>query len=169
MSRGIPDPMNATRAPEIRLREVADSDLPLFFEYQDDTVAQRLACTPVRDRAAFDAHWAKIRVDEMTVIRTVLVDGVVAGNVLSFERDGHREVGYWIGRPFWGRGVATEAVRAFLSGADPRRPLYGHVAMHNKASMRVLEKCGFTYYGEDKEFSRLGKQVIVGVVYELAR
>src|SRR5262245_13239994 len=155
-------------APGIRLREVVDADVPLFFEYQDDVMAQRMAAIPVRDRAGFDAHWAKIRADETSVIRTVLVDGVVAGYVLSFERDGHREVGYWIGRPFWGRGVATDAVRAFLAH-DSRRPLHGHVARHNGASMRVLEKCGFVLVGEDKEFSRMGSEVVLGVIYELAR
>ena len=50
-----------------------------------------------------------------------------------------------------GRGVATEAVRALLA-EDPKRPLFGHVAKHNGASMRVLEKCGFTFAGVDKEF-----------------
>jgi RimJ/RimL family protein N-acetyltransferase len=153
-------------AREIRLREVVDEDLPLFFAYQDDAMAQRMAAIPNRDRPGFEAHWAKIRADETVVIRTVLADGMVAGNVLSFERDGHREVGYWIGRPFWGRGIATEAVCAFLAH-DPRRPLFGHVAKHNGASMRVLEKCGFTLAGEDKEFARAGDQVIEGVIYRL--
>ena len=153
----------------VQLREVVDSDLPHFYDQAQDLMSQRMACTPVRDRAAFDAHWTKIRADATSVIRTILVDGAVAGNVLSFERDGHREVGYWIGRPFWGRGVATGAVRAFLARDEPRRPLYGHVAKHNGASMRVLEKCGFTYAGEDKEFSRIGDQVVEGVIYELAR
>jgi RimJ/RimL family protein N-acetyltransferase len=152
----------------VQLREVVDSDVPLFYDQAQDAMAQRMALTPVRDRAAFDAHWAKIRADAATVLRTIVVDGAVAGNVLSFERDGHREVGYWIGRPFWGRGVATEAVRVFLSEHEPRRPLYGHVAKHNGASMRVLEKCGFKYVGENKEFARLGDQIVEGVIYELA-
>jgi RimJ/RimL family protein N-acetyltransferase len=44
--------------------------------------------------------------------------------------------------PFWGRGVATEALSAFL-GLEPVRPLYAGVAKHNVASIRVLQKCGF--------------------------
>lgn len=162
-----PPRLSTSPPPDVRLREVVDADLPLFFAYQEDAMAQRMAAIPIRDRAGFEAHWAKIRADETIVIRTVLVDGTVAGNVLSFERDGHREVGYWIGRPFWGRGVATEAVRAFLA-YDPLRPLYGHVAKHNGASMRVLEKCGFVLVGEDKEFARVGDEVVQGVIYELA-
>jgi len=151
---------------EIRLREVLDADLPLFFAYQDDAMAQRMAAIPNRNRPDFEAHWSKIRADASTVIRTILVDGAVAGNILSFVRDGHREVGYWIGRPFWGRGVATEAVRSFLA-LDPWRPLFGHVAKHNGASMRVLEKCGFTFAGEDKEFARAGDQIIEGLIFRL--
>ena len=150
----------------VQLREVVDSDLPHFYDQAQDLMSQRMACTPVRDRAAFDAHWAKIRADATSVIRTILVDGAVAGYALSFDRDGHREVGYWIARAFWGRGVATEAVRSFLE-LDPRRPLFGHVAKHNGASMRVLEKCGFTYAGEDKEFARAGDQIIEGLIFRL--
>lgn len=159
--------MSSISTPDIRLREVIDADLPFFFEYQDDAMAQRMAAIPNRDRSGFDAHWAKIRADETSVIRTILVDGQVAGNVLSFDRDGHREIGYWIGRPFWGRGVATEAVRAFLE-QDAHRPLYGHIANHNGASMRVLEKCGFVFIGKDKEFAKAGDEIIEGVIYELA-
>jgi RimJ/RimL family protein N-acetyltransferase len=54
-----------------------------------------------------------------------------------------REVGYWIDRAFWGRGVATEALSAFLC-LEHIRPLYAGVAKHNVASIRVLQKCGFT-------------------------
>ena len=153
----------------VQLREVVDSDLPHFYDQAQDVMSQRMACTPVRDRAAFDAHWTKIRADATSVIRTILVDGAVAGNVLSFERDGHREVGYWIGRPFWGRGVATGAVRAFLARDEPRRPLYGHVAKHNGASMRVLEKCGFVREGVQRKGVYKEGRIIDAVIYARVR
>jgi RimJ/RimL family protein N-acetyltransferase len=51
-------------------------------------------------------------------------------------------VGYWIGREFWGRGLATQAL-AELAGLVDARPLHAHVVKHNVASIRVLEKCGF--------------------------
>ncbi len=97
-----------------------------------------------RDRAAFDQHWAKILADATNLIKTVIVDGQVAGNVLSFTRDGKREVGYWIDRVYWGRGVAAGALSAFLC-LEQKRPLYAGVAKHNAASFRVLQKCGFTF------------------------
>ena len=96
------------------------------------------------------AHWAKILGDEAIIKRTILFDGHVAGNIVSFEQSGEREVGYWIGKRFWGKGVATEALSEFL-GYMKVRPLYARVAKHNIASIRVLEKCGFMVSGEEVE------------------
>ena len=107
-----------------------------------------MAAFPARDRDAFEAHWARVRADETCVARTILVDGKVAGNIGSFIRDDAREVGYWIGRDYWGRGVATAALALFLEEVEPRRPLGAGVALGNDSSMRVLEKCGFRRVGE---------------------
>lgn len=128
----------------IRLREVEPGDLPLFFAHQQDPVAVEMVAFKSRDRAAFDQHWAKILADAANLNRTVLVEGAVAGNISSFTRDGLREVGYWIDRAYWGRGVATRALSAFLR-LEKTRPLYAGVAKHNTASIRVLQKCGFTF------------------------
>jgi RimJ/RimL family protein N-acetyltransferase len=99
-----------------------------------------------RDRPAFDEHWAKILADDTSLKQTVVVDGKVAGNVTSFLREGVREVGYWLDRAYWGRGVATAALSAFLQ-LEKRRPLYAGVARHNVGSVRVLQKCGFSLTG----------------------
>lgn len=110
-----------------------------------------MAAFPPRDKDAFTAHWkTKILGDDAVVSKAVLVDGEVAGNVVSFEYLGKREVGYWIGREHWGKGVATRALSAFL-GLVTERPLYAGVAKHNVASIRVLEKCGFTISDDDAE------------------
>ena len=93
------------------------------------------------------AHWTKILADDRCITRTVEVEGAVAGNIGSWEQSGHREVGYWIGRSYWGRGIATQALSVFL-GEVTIRPLHAHVAKTNVASLRVLEKCGFTTSGE---------------------
>jgi RimJ/RimL family protein N-acetyltransferase len=126
----------------LSLRDVEPEDLRVFFEHQQDSGAARMAAFTARDRVAFDAHWAKLRVDETVLAKTIVVDGAVAGNVVTFEYEGVRELGYWIGREFWGRGIATAAVREFLRH-EPLRPLCAGVAEHNRASIRVLEKCGF--------------------------
>ncbi len=127
----------------VSLREVVADDLPVFFEQQWDPVANEMAAFPARERDAFMAHWTKIAGDETVITRTVVVDGKVAGNVVCWEREGERAVGYWLGKEYWGRGVATAAVSAFLQLVSAR-PLVAHVAVHNLASIRVLQKCGFT-------------------------
>ena len=127
---------------KIQLRDVEATDLPLFFEHQRDPIAVAMVAFNSRDRAAFDQHWAKLLADDSLLKKTVIVDGEVAGNIGSWTAEGKREVGYWIDRAFWGRGVATAALSAFLC-LEQTRPLYAGVAKHNVASIRVLQKCGF--------------------------
>jgi RimJ/RimL family protein N-acetyltransferase len=133
----------------VQLRDVIESDLPIFFEHQLDSDATEMAAFPSRDRDAFMAHWAKVMANDSVILKTILFDGQVAGNIVSFEMSGKREVGYWIGKEYWGKGIATRALAAFLDQVKTR-PLYAHVAKHNIGSRRVLEKCGFTIVGEDK-------------------
>ena len=128
--------------PSTRLRPVASPDLDTFFEHQRDPVALRGGTLPSRDRADFDAHWARILADPLGIQRTVERDGVVVGYVGSFVRDGLREVAYWYGREHWGKGIATAALRAFLREL-PERPLHARVTVDHTASRRVLEKVGF--------------------------
>ena len=86
------------------LRDVIESDLPIFFEQQLDPVATQMAAFPARDREAFMAHWAKILADDGNILKTILYDDQVAGNIVSWthsgERASEREVGYWLGREF---------------------------------------------------------------------
>ncbi len=128
---------------EVQLREVETADLPLFFEHQRDPEAVAMVGFHSRDRPAFDAHWAKILANDEGLKRTIVVNGKAAGHIVSFLRDGKPEVGYWLDRALWGRGIATQALSAFLR-LEQRRPLYAGVARHNLASIRVLQKCGFT-------------------------
>jgi RimJ/RimL family protein N-acetyltransferase len=141
---------SASFTSDIRLREVTDDDLPVFFEHQRDPEANRMAAFPARDRDAFLAHWAKIRGDEAVTIRAILLDGQVVGSIVSWERERKQVIGYWIGRTYWGRGIATRALSAFL-GLVKVRPPYAYVAKHNTRSIRVLEKCGFTMCREETE------------------
>jgi RimJ/RimL family protein N-acetyltransferase len=129
---------------KVRLRNIEPNDLPIFYEQQLDLDATRMAAFPARDRASFDAHWEKnILGNPDNIAQTILVDGEVAGNIGSWPQEGVRLVGYWIGKEYWGKGVATGALAAFLKLVTDR-PLRAHVAEHNAGSIRVLEKCGFT-------------------------
>src|SRR5438477_11606888 len=129
---------------QVQLRDVEPDDLPLFFEHQRDPEAVAMVAFDSRDRPTFDAHWAKILADETGLTKTVVVDGQTAGHIVSFMRDEELEIGYWLDRAFWGRGIATDALSAFLQ-VEQRRPLYAGVARHNGASIRVLQKCGFRF------------------------
>ncbi|MFF3941983.1 GNAT family N-acetyltransferase [Streptomyces phaeofaciens] len=129
---------------QIALRRVHDSDLPVFYRQMNDPESLRMAAfTPKdpADRDAFDAHWRKIRASP-AVLRTILADGDVVGSTAVYGEPGEREVTYWIDRAYWGRGIATAALRALVTEV-PERPLYARAAADNTGSLRVLEKCGF--------------------------
>lgn len=82
------------------------------------------------------------------------VDGAHAGGIGLMPRHdelrGSAAIGYWLGRAFWGRGIATDAVRTLAGhalGAMGFRRLDATVFAPNIASSRVLEKCGFSLEG----------------------
>jgi RimJ/RimL family protein N-acetyltransferase len=153
----------------LKLREVDESDLAIFYEHQLDKDSNYMAAFTAKDpsdKAAFKAHWEKILQDEGIAKKTIIFNGQVAGHVLSFEQFGEREVSYWIGREFWGKGVATRALSQFLECVSVR-PLYARAAKDNKASVRVLEKCGFTICGEDKGFSNARAEEVEEYVLKL--
>ena len=153
----------------IQLRDVTEDDLPIFFEHQLDPDATEMAAFPARDRDAFMAHWAKIMTNDSVILKTVLFNEHVAGNIVSFVQSmqsDKREVGFWIGKEYWGKGIATRALAAFLDHVKTR-PLYAHVAKHNIGSRRVLEKCGFTIVGEDKGFPDVRRQEVEEFILKL--
>ena len=151
---------------EIRLRAVIEDDLPIFFEHQIDPDAVAMAAHLPRDQDAFQAHWTELLAKESVIKKTILFDDLVVGYIMSFVYFGVREVGYWIGKEYWGQGIATRALLEFLDQV-PLRPLRASAAKHNRGSLRVLEKCGFRLVGEDKEFSNIGGNVVEGFVFEL--
>jgi RimJ/RimL family protein N-acetyltransferase len=134
--------------PSISLRNVVEEDLAVFFQQQNEPDANAMAAFPARDRQEHLAHWHKVLDDKTVITRSIVYGDEVAGNIVSWIQDGKREIGYWIGKAFWGKGIATSALRLFL-GVDVERPLFAWVARHNAGSVRVLEKVGFVHAGED--------------------
>ncbi len=137
---------------DVRLREVRDDDLLVLHAYENDPEAVRRSKFTPRPLDAFLKHWReRIIRDPDSLVRTVTVDGEVAGSVVSWTaKDGRRFVGYWLGRPYWGRGVGTRALGLFLE-LERVRPLYADPFSGNTASVRLLEKHGFEHVGTDRD------------------
>ena len=129
-------------ADRVRLRPVVPADLPRMFDLQLDPESNRMAVTNPRTREAFDSLWAKALGDPSNTTRAILLDEAFVGYVSCFPMDGEDHVGYWLDRGHWGKGIASRALRLLL-GEVIRRPLVATAATTNRASLRVLERCGF--------------------------
>lgn len=131
----------------LELRTPLKDDLELFFEFQRDPVAIKMAGFHPRSREAFMEHWEqKILSDPAALKSTIVWGGQVAGNILCWDEGEKRCVGYWLGSAYWGQGIATAALKQFITQIQ-ERPLYAYLAAHNHASRRVLEKSGFVMQG----------------------
>ncbi|MED0992343.1 GNAT family N-acetyltransferase [Bacillus nitratireducens] len=154
--------MESISKSEVKLRDIIEEDLPIFFEQQLDSTANYMAAFTAKDptdKDSFFDHWTKIIADETITIKTILFNGIVTGHVSNFEQFSEPVVSYWIGKEYWGQGIATLALSEFLEYIKIR-PLYARSAKDNLASIRVLEKCGFKIISEDKGFSNVrGKDV----------
>ncbi|MBN9387448.1 MAG: GNAT family N-acetyltransferase [Chloroflexi bacterium] len=154
---------------EIVLRKVFEGDLPIFFEQQQDKAANYLAAFIYRDpydRQAFNNHWHKIFVNPTVVNRTILYNGQVAGYLGKFEIEGQPEITYWLGKNYWGKGIATGALTEFMKELE-ERPIYARAAKDNFGSIRVLQKCGFQITGYDRGFANARGQEIEEAILQL--
>jgi len=154
---------------DLTLREMRDEDLPLLFEQWADPVAAHMAAFTApehMDREAFERRWSRLRADETILNRVVVVDDEVAGTIGSWGGPGEREITYWIGRAYWGKGIATQALSAFMR-IERSRPLHARVAADNVASRRVLEKCGFRPIATDRGFAEARAAEIEELVLRL--
>ena len=125
-----------------------EDDFEILFHHQLDPEASEMAAFPSRDRDAHFAHWRKITADDACVTKAIVVGDTVAGNIGSWSQDGHREVGYWIGKEHWGKGFASAALALLLEEVT-ERPIYAWVVSTNAGSIRVLEKAGFVFERRD--------------------
>jgi RimJ/RimL family protein N-acetyltransferase len=154
---------------QCELRELRDEDLAVLFEQWADPVAAHMAAFTApehMDRDAFERRWTRLRADEAVINRVIVVDGEVAGTIGSWGDPGEREVTYWIGRSYWGRGIATAALETFLT-VDASRPLRARVAIDNVGSRRVLEKCGFRVVATERGFAEARSSEIEEFVLRL--
>jgi ribosomal-protein-alanine N-acetyltransferase len=160
---------NAMTKNKITLIETEKDDLNTFFQFQLDEEANYLAAfTPKNphDKIAYIEKYTKHLADPTIRMRTIKVNGVIAGSIAKFIMENEAELTYWIDRKFWGQGIATAALTDFLK-IEQSRPIRGRVAFDNYGSQKVLEKCGFVKIGKDKGFANARQAEIEEFIYKL--
>ncbi len=142
--------------PRLVLRRPTRDDADALALLADDPgIAENLSTLPHpygRDDALAFIDGTDVGPHRLTLAIYRRDDGAFLGTIGLMPRDGERSViGYWLGRPHWGRGLATEAVQAVVDfafeviGSDA---VAATARVTNGASRRVLEKCGFQYAGQ---------------------
>lgn len=140
--RTTPRNMSTDPTSTILLRTVERGDLPRLYELQLDARSNQMAGTKAWDADAFQKIWDGILADPTVTARAIIASGTLVGTISCFKRAGVDEVGYWIDRAWWGRGVASAAL-ALLIREVTARPLHATARADNAGSIRVLERCGF--------------------------
>lgn len=154
---------------QVKLRRTEFSDLELLFQFQLNEEANYLAAFTSKDPADKEAYFEKFTklLNDPTInMQTILVDETIVGSIAKFEMEGDTEITYWIDRNFWGKGIATTALKNFLT-IENTRPIFGRVAFDNLGSQKVLEKCGFVKIGTDKGFANARQTEIEEFIYRL--
>ena len=131
--------------------------------FQDKDIAWNLARAPW-PYALEDAQWwigntAKTRAKgtEYAVVLEHAEHGLIGSVGMLQVQDNIWEIGYWIGKPFWGQGFVSEAARGLLDWAERELGVTQFVSGHvddNPASGRVLEKLGFCRIGEQSMYTK---------------
>src|SRR5688572_6268390 len=128
------------KSPLIELRKTVESDLETLFNYQLDEEYNNLAAftaTNYSDKNAYLEKWTRLLTNPTIHSQTILVNGEIAGSVAKYEIAGEPEITYGVGKPYWGQGIATKALQAFLK-LEKTRPINGRTAFDNFGSKRVL-------------------------------
>ncbi|WON93550.1 GNAT family N-acetyltransferase [Sphingobacterium sp. Lzh-3] len=154
---------------QLTLRPTVFADLETHYEFQLDEQANHLAAftsTSSSDKKTYIEKYGKFLTEPSINNQTILVDGTIAGTIAKFVIEGDAEITYWIDRKFWGQGVATKALKNFLT-LETNRPIYGRVAFDNFGSQKVLEHCGFVKVGTDRGYANARQAEIEEFIYRL--
>lgn len=154
---------------EIELRPTTVADLDILFQFQLDLEGRHLAAFMSQDsthKEAYLAKYTRLLNDPTVNNQTIIADSEIVGSIAKFVMEGDAELTYWIDRQFWGKGVATNALKNFLN-LETARPLFGRVAFDNLGSRKVLENCGFVKIGTDRGFANARQAEIEEFIYRL--
>jgi len=154
---------------DIELRPTEISDLDFLFQFQLDKEGGYLAAFMPKDptdKSAYLKKYTKLLGDPTVNNQTIVIDNIIVGSIAKFVMEGDAEITYWIDRNFWGKGIATKALKKFLV-IETARPIFARLAFDNFGSQRVLEKCGFVKIGSDNGFANARQAEIEEFIYKL--
>jgi ribosomal-protein-alanine N-acetyltransferase len=145
-------PFGLRDAPRVQLlageREVAAMTALIPHPYPDGAAEAWIAGQAREQAAGREYNYAVTSSDDGTLV------GAIGLRPVATERE---SLGFWIGRPYWGRGYATAAARAVIALAFGLLDIDALTASHlarNPASGRVMEKCGMSLLGTEKRNHR---------------
>lgn len=153
----------------VTLSKTVEKDLNYLFQFHLDKDANYLAAFTPEDRnnkITYIEKYSKFLFDPTINMRTIKVGDKIAGSILKFVMEGEAEITYWIDKNFWGRGIATTALKNFLS-IEKTRPIFGRVAFDNLGYQKVLENCGFLKIGWNIDFANARQKKIEEFIYKL--
>jgi [ribosomal protein S5]-alanine N-acetyltransferase len=179
MSAGSKDMSERLETSRLFLRPPADDDVAAIVALLGDfDVSKNLSSPPhpYREEDAI-AFVERVRHDQTEGVGHCFMifrhdDDALIGSIGFRERSEAIELGYWIGKPYWGQGYASEAARRTIDFAFGELNLGGLVAgwFHdNPASGRVLEKLGFVRDGEDERHSSARGHAVQSLRMALSR
>ncbi|MDD8061209.1 MULTISPECIES: GNAT family N-acetyltransferase [Shewanella] len=135
----------------IYLKDVSEQDLSLLFDFQNDPIANKMADVPAREREAFYQHWQQnIFSNQHSMAIGIWHNNLLVGHLVSWvnlelatvDEPEVRLIGYWIGREYWGQGIATNALKMFLQHYI-KSPVYAYIDAQNQGSLKVAQANGF--------------------------
>jgi len=152
----------------IILTKTEIEDIYTLFQFQlDKEAAYNAAFMPKEstDEGAYIEKYKKHLADPTINMRTIKMDDKIVGSIAKYMMGGEAEITYWIDKKFWGKGIATAALKEFLQ-MEKTRPIHGRVAFDNHGSQKVLEKCGFVKIGSDRGFANARQMDVEEYIYK---
>ncbi len=144
-------PHNLMRTNRLTLRPLQHDDAERIALLGGDwDVASMTGRIPYPYSADAAQHWLAGVANGEMVFGIWHADGLIGLCGYSPQADGSAELGYWIGKPYWGNGFATEAARALMSFGFTNGRIKRFTCSHftdNPSSARVIEKLGFKSLG----------------------
>lgn len=147
--------MTEITTPYLRLRPLTADDAPGIARLAGDWDIARMTALIPHPYTLADAQSFIASVDSSDNTFAIERDGVLVGCCGARSVSGAYGIGYWVGKPYWGQGIATEAARALIAHLRAREPGCAIAVSHmveNEASARVIRKLGFRRTGEKQTF-----------------